>query len=856
MLSSGAMQRTQVFLTFTPAIGCLFAALSVQSGIYKTFSVTSDSYTRMPQRASGFVITFLFLSVLPNAVAVDDINVSVGIGGVERVLQGSWGLLKGAFANNSAKDKEVLTVVIPTKGSGLQYSRRVIIPAKTLRSCQWPVLIPDLDEKSFEFEYLVFENPEGEGPIKRVLGEHVTRSFLVVNPKARSSSSVGYRGLLVSGGETPRDMRFLEELADVLRAESKHERMGLIFKAKHIDGYPESLECLEQLMITSRTLHQFPAACDAVRVWTQRGGRTWLFLDQTGMDTARALLGDALPLTQIDETSSNVMKLEINPTEPVGRAPEREVLRKFEEPVRLVRVIAEKGRVVWTVDGWPAVIELPYGNGTVFVTTVSPEVFVELEGGTRSMPCARQIATSLFNAPNTVPRVSEDRLAKAAAGLIGYEVPTRLFAGTVMLGFAALLIFLGAALLRRDQAMGLLWAIPALACLCATPAVWVGRQTRSVAPETAVQQQVIRSVDGQTTLAADGLASVYQPAPSALDVKMKDFSLLVAKDTTTQTNQRRMVWTDRGESEWQHLDQAAGIRDYRVRSLRRLDRPGGITATLNKDGLIGTLPPGSEPSDLILAGESPERMAARMGSDGTFLATPDDVLASTEFVTGTFLSDVQKQHASVYEGLFSMELQDTPFPSTLSLLYFTQLKNPSIKIGGDATRLDGSALVAQTVTLRPPTPNTEFTIPSVLLPYRTVFDRDGGMSGAFSNRERKWLTQTRANTTLLEVSLPDVSQPFKATRGTLSIRINAGSRQVNVSVGQRNVPALVRTLDSPAGLFTIELPAENLNPAVADGALYVELDVGEPDLDVADGVREDNWQVGRIMLTLYGTRTP
>ena len=77
-----------------------------------------------------------------------------------------------------------------------------------------------------------------------------------------------------------------------------------------------------------------------------------------------------------------------------------------------------------------------------------------------------------------------------------------------------------------------------------------------------------------------------------------------------------------------------------------------------------------------------------------------------------------------------------------------------------------------------------------------------------------------------------------------------------MSVGQRNVPALVRTLDSPAGLFTIELPAENLNPAVADGALYVELDVGEPDLDVADGVREDNWQVGRIMLTLYGTRTP
>lgn len=810
----------------------------------------------MLQRYFVFTIACLLLSVLPNAVAVDDISVAVGIGGVERVMQGNWGLLKGAFANNSDEDREVLAVVIPAKSGGLQYCRRVMIPAKTLRNCQWPVLIPDLNEKSFEFDYLIFENPEGEGPIKRVLGEHVTRSFVVVNPKARSSSSVGYRGLLTSGDETPRDMRYLEELADVLRAEAKHERMGLIFEAKQIDGYPESLECLEQLMITSRTLQQFPAACDAVRVWTQRGGKTWLFLDQTGMDTIRAVLGDALPLTRIDETSSNEMKLEINPSEPVGRSPVREVLREFDEPVRMIRVIAEKGRVVWSVDGWPAVIELPFGNGTVFVTTVSPEVFVELNGGTRSMPCAGEIASSLFDAPRIIPRISEDRLAKAAAGLIGYEVPTRLFAGAVMLGFAVLLIFLGAALLRRDQAIGLLWGVPALACLCATPAVWVGQQTRSVAPETAVQQQVISSVDGQTTLAADGLASVYQPAPAGLRVNMTDFSLLTARDTTTQSNIRRMVWTDRGEAEWQHLDQAAGIRDYRIRSLRRLDRPGSITATLNKDGLIGRVPPGSEPADMILAGLAPERMAARLASDGTFVATPDDVLASTEFVTGTFLSDVQKQHASVYEGLFSMENQDTPYPSALSLLHFTQLKNPSVTIGGEATRLDGSALVAQPVTLQPPPLNTEFTIPSILLPFQTVFDKSGGMSGAFSNRERKWLSQARANITLLEISLPDISQPFTATGGTLSIRINAGSRQVKVSVGQRNAPALVSTLDSPAGLFTIDLSAENLNPAVADGRLYLELEVGEPNLDAAEGVREDDWQVGRIMLTLHGTRTP
>ena len=104
--------------------------------------------------------------------------------------------------------------------------------------------------------------------------------------------------------------------------------------------------------------------------------------------------------------------------------------------------------------------------------------------------------------------------------------------------------------------------------------------------------------------------------------------------------------------------------------------------------------------------------------------------------------------------------------------------------------------------------------------------------------------------------MPDVCLPFTESGGTISIRINAGARQVKVSVGQRNAPALVSTLDSPAGLFTIEVPPQHLNPAVAEGKFYVELDVSEPNLDVADGVREDDWQIGRIMLTLKGMRVP
>ena len=125
---------------------------------------------------------------------------------------------------------------------------------------------------------------------------------------------------------------------------------------------------------------------------------------------------------------------------------------------------------------------------------------------------------------------------------------------------------------------------------------------------------------------------------------MTDFALLMPEHAETENNTRRIVWTDRGESEWTNLEQAAGIRNYRIRSLRRLDQPGKLTVTLDQDGLVGRLggSDGVNASDLILAGLSPDRMAVRMQANGEFRVSPDDTLASTEFVTGTFLTDTQK----------------------------------------------------------------------------------------------------------------------------------------------------------------------------------------------------------------------
>ncbi|MCA9050954.1 MAG: hypothetical protein KDA89_19590, partial [Planctomycetaceae bacterium] len=794
------------------------------------------------------------------SVGGDQIHISVAAGGPNRYMRNRWGLVQGTFRNKSDTEQEVLAVVIPKNSGGIQYARRVRVPPNSRRTCQWPVLVPDVPARTFDFEYLTFRDSDGTGAVDRALGEEVVRSFTVLNPETRNVETSGYRGLIVSGDESEHDRSYLEILLDTLRAEVRSDPMALTIDAETLDGYPEALECLDQLVITSRNLHERSDACDAIRVWTQRGGRTWLCVDQTGSDTVRALLGDALPLTIVDETTLNHVEMKIAPSAP-ERHTERSVTRDFPNPVRLVRAIAERGETHWTVDDWPIVVELPFGNGTFLLTFMSPEVYVQVEGGRRTLPCAVQISECLFRSSGGDSLIQQTVLADAAASQIGYSVPSRSFAAVVMLSFVVLMTVAGLRLYRQDAATRLSWIIPALSVLCAVPAVWSGHRSRNVAPSTAVDQLVMTSVDGQTVLAADGLTSVYQPAPTSLSVQMNDYAIMMP-DTTADSGEgiRRIVWTDLGQSRWENLSQDAGIRNFQVRSLTRLETPEAVKAVLTERGLTGQLT-GTDPrgiSDPLLAGEAPDRAAVILHPDGSFTSSQKDVLAPNEFVTGTILSDAQKRHSRVYEELFRTKGRDYMFPDRPALMFWTASPSGSVGIGESQTQRIGTSLVIRNIELTPPAADTPITIPATLLPLKSVRNADGGVGLAFSNRHREWLQQEAASTTLLEVRLPEVCLPFDADAGEITLRISAGSRKVRLLCGRRTAPTEVATLDSPAGLFTLPLTSEHLTGLSEDGLLYILLEVGAAEVEEEEemGVREDHWRVERLLVSLHGQRRP
>ncbi len=825
---------------------------------------------RLRSLASLIALGTVVLICCPSAAAIQEdegVSATVSIGGVGRGLGGQWALIKAAVGNRSDIDSEVTVIVTPHGSKGTQFVRRIQAPAKVLREVQWPVFASVGDDTMLHFDYIVLRGRDNTGQVQRRFAEEVVRTVSISNPAMSPTPSDSFCGWISSLGETKREGNIIEKLQTLMRTSSGLSAMLVGINADTTKGYPEALHILDQVTVSMADLHEYPETCDAVRLWIQQGGRALILVDQTGPEVVSALLGDAFPFTYVDETTVNTISLDVNPQTLETLMPTRRVEREFEEPVRLVRVMTDAGYVHWSMDDWPVVLQLPLGRGQVLLSFMSPEVYTEdvLDSGgqpvgVRIGPLGEQIRDAMYVRPPVKPLVSPDVLAKVAADRVGYEIPSAGFAAVVMFGFSLALLGIGLIVYRREQASMLLWLVPLLAGAAIVPAIMAGAAARQVASRTAIGQHVVHVASGQTTLALDGVMSVYCPEPGTLDISATDYARFNPSGEQDELEHRRLVWTDRGESSWQNLTQSTGIRNYEVRSLLRLDKPSEATATFDADGLIGQLNSADrmQPSDALIAGLSPDRMAVSFSEDGTFRATPADILAPAQFSMTTLLSDDQLSRAAIYSEVFTVDPGAEVFPYQPSLLFWSDSVVPPVSIGGDDMQQHSSTLVVQPLRLTAPPANTRITIPAPLLPYRAVVDQAGGIGSVFSNRLRMWNEVENASAMLLRFEIPEVCHPFRTEFARLDLRIRAGLRDVEVSAGAYDDLKSVTTLNSPVGLFTLEIPLEHLQFTERDNGVYLGIVVSDvaasgPD-GVSDGERDDTWEIERVMLTLQGQR--
>lgn len=803
---------------------------------------------------------------MPQAPAqiAPDIGANLHAGGSGRFVPERWGMVKGTTSNHSDQYASIQMVVIPPGSSGFQYARTVTLPPKSTLEATWPIWLPRVPAGTLDLEYLVFPGGEDKGVIHRQRGETVLATFSSLVQSGASGVTAW-----LSETETPfEEAGHVQNMIRSMRHTAHHDQAIVILQLRELSRIPENLDTVDQLAVSCETLADHPEVCEAIRLWLQRGGRLLLFLDRTGPEAAELLLGDALPLTVAGETSTNSLRLQLNPEYRSDSYPVREVPREFDEPVRYLRVVADAGEPIWHVDGWPVALRVPVGHGTAIVTTISAEAFciprertTEKEPTHDLIPSMRRFHETFF-APRPAKLLQERQIAEQTAARIGYQIPARSFASVLTLAFPVGLLLAGFWLLKREHGERLIWVLPVLALAAALPAFAKGMAIRAVAPTTVVQTQIVQAVSGSPQLVSDGIATIYCPDPMVLPAAGREGAICEVPADASSLDIRRIVWTGNHQNEWQNLKEPAGINTIRLRQVRRFSSPLEARATFDADGLIGRLATAelTNPRDAVLAGATPDRMAVRILPDGQFRCRPTDLLMSEQFFLDSLLSDEQRLHAGVFVSVLTNHSGTDRFPEQPSVLYWADVADSAVTLGDDATRQLESLLVVQPLRLEAPALNQTVTIPAGLISCRAVADEFGSFSSVFNNTLRTWDPAGReaAGRVRMQFDIPPVCLPFETQEAQLNLRIRAGSRTVRLRMGTNNELEEVRTLTSPVGVFDFAIPSRFISDTRRSGRIFLDLEVSELEAagDAAGvaGEQDDSWVIERLLLTLKGQR--
>ena len=792
------------------------------------------------------------------------ISARMSAGGTGRYMAERWGMVKAIVHNPTNTPQDALFVVTPPDSGGVQFARSIRMPANCATETSWPIFVNEGLSGNVDFEYLTFPGGTDTNIIKRREHQEVLSTYsALVRPRGP-----GLTAWLAAADVSDEENRKVQRLMRAMRF-AVYRDVGIVSMVpREITSHAETLDAIDQVVVSNDRLGEHPECCESIRLWLQRGGRLLICLDQTGPEALEYLLGDAFPFAVVGETSANSVKLELNPTYRTDSYPIREVLREFDEPVRYIRIIADHAEPIWTVDGWPVALQIPYGLGQVVVTTISPDVFyqqkenrADSDSEFEPIPSMRRIQDTLFVI--TPPHIlNQEAVSVQAAGRIGYAIPSRTFAMLLTLGFPLLLLCGGLILLQSHKGERLLWLVPLLAVFVSIPAVSKGMATKDVAPATAIQTHILNAVPGQTQLVSDGLATVYSPDPATMLVHGDDGSILEPPVDASNRDYRRLVWTGKRQNEWFQLNQPKGVSSLQVRSLRTLSRPLDAVATFTSDGLQGQLQMAelSNARNAVFASSTPDIMAVRIDPEGSFTISPAAILAPGEFFEDTLVSDEQRQHAAIYASMFDSSQRADAFPRQPSLMYWVDAGESALQIGDDGTSREEQLLVIQPLRLEPPALNQTIRIPSAFVPFRVVVDDGGSFSSVYNSSKRIWDASGRegAGSVRLQFELPETCLPFETQATTATLRIRAGSRNVKVTVGSPGEFHHAKELTSPVGSFEFELPLDAVRDTMKIGKLWVQIDVSdlnqpEPD-EPAVGEQDDSWVIEQLSLTVQGQR--
>ncbi len=223
------------------------------------------------------------------------------------------------------------------------------------------------------------------------------------------------------------------------------------------------------------------------------------------------------------------MRIDVAPTLSAPAGETGEVV-EFEDAIDMARGVFSGFDVQHAVDGWPASLTFPYGEGQVLLTTVGARAWVKpyvLPDPTKpdprpplmvsrfvpASPMEDLAAFALAKRPADTLPTSE--LQPVAEEFVSYEIPDWSVVIGAMAVFVLLLTVLAVLLVRTNKLEHFGWSGSLIAVLFGIALMWIGVSSRYSVPETTSTVQVVQAIGGSDDVRSKGVIGVYRQEGNA-----------------------------------------------------------------------------------------------------------------------------------------------------------------------------------------------------------------------------------------------------------------------------------------------------------------------------------------------------
>lgn len=811
-----------------------------------------------------------------------------GAAGLGSFSSGRWGLVRMAVSNRTAEAAEVTAEVHRKSDPELRFSRELWLPAWSERTSAIPFHLSAEVEPSSRFEF-VGRVISGTTVPDRV-GTRLAQTFGPVATAYVDDATAGVASDVTKDVADWMDVDPAYEAFQSFLSSQGFTRLAATCKERLLPATVEAWQPVGHVVVTGKRLSRELGAAAALGQWVSEGGRMWIQLNRSDVETVRAMFGSTVGIGVVDRVP--LTNFVVRGVGKVSDAIEADL--DLDEPVELMRARIEGGTTLFEVDGWPAAVHFSYGRGQVLLTLLDAHGWIRPRGPDDPVhPDPLRQVDFIARAPlreladRFYQRVEHERtdpdvIAEYVSNRIGYEIPSR---GGILatLGGVCGVILLGGLWLAARRRLEYLAAVTAVTTLAgAGVLVWIGRNSVRDVPPMLAEFRLVRVQPDTDSFEAEGAVATFEPELTRVD--LRGHGLRAQPQTPQLRGQiREWTWSDGTRWRWDGTRLPPGVTLLPIESEGTLRESAAAIAHFGPEGLRGEFRPGGLVRLALGAAETEEAsgpdasdrpradavtfedgllvfpnampLAANLRPDGHFAAGESDRLAEGQFFNATMLGDEQRRRSKVFAEWLAQRQRVGPLGQPV-LLCWAQGERSGLHTGR-GIRQSTSSMVIIPVQLERPPAGTAVRIPSPAIRLQSVRAAQGH-SVVFDNHFERWTyPDASARVVRLRFQMPESLLPLRLEQATLRLDCHLPSRRLEIFLVGDGPPELLASSQNASGIVETKIDDPRRLTLDEGGGLTLEISVGELQTEVAEEtLGTAGWSIRSSRLRASGVTLP